>query len=425
MGFTVHRPPCGEVSLCWYRPSGGDVAGRVHVGVARPRIASDAREDRLALAVFGRDVPAGGASLRRVRGWDPFKTARSLVVEPGNQPTPPLTTNGAIEAPLLRNPNTRLVNRAAGRAGHRAHVERLDSNGVEPVCQIGCGLLDPVAPAVGFARFKSRDGQPGARSAVGAPFLARQALLQPAQPNPLTPGQARNTHQLSSGQCCRDCHSAINTDHAAVPRAQDRVRDVGEGDMPTPGPIASDAVGLHTRRYGPGPAEADPANFGHPNPSIAFVELLNVARLETDLPEAFMHPSFAPRRTPMGAGEDTPHGLREVPQRLLLHCLRPGRQPVVLGTNLSQLRALFVVSRGTKPWLPKLLLFHGQVPNKPGMPAMLQQHHLLERRRQQPKPRHIRNVTVDTDTNGHRTSAQFWVGFRRRRKCPDFSKEWV
>ena len=330
MGFTVHRPPCGEVSLCWYRPSGGDVAGRVHVGVARPRIASDAREDRLALAVFGRDVPAGGASLRRVRGGDPFEAARSLVVEPGNQPTPPLTTNGAIEAPLLRNPNTRLVNRAAGRAGHRAHVERLDSNGVEPVCQIGCGLLDPVAPAVGFARFKSRDGQPGARSAVGAPSRRARHCCSRRSRIRSPRAQARNTHQLSSGQCCRDCHSAINTDHAAVPRAQDRVRDVGEGDMPTPGPIASDAVGLHTRRYGPGPAEADPANFGHPNPSITLVELLNVARLETDLPEAFMHPSFAPRRTPMGAGEETPHGLREVPQRLLLHCLRPGRQPVVL-----------------------------------------------------------------------------------------------
>ncbi len=90
--FTVHRPPCGEVSLCWHRPSGGDVAGRVHVGVARPRFAGDAREDRLALAVFGRDVPACGASLRRVRSRDSFESARGLVVESGNQHAPPLGT---------------------------------------------------------------------------------------------------------------------------------------------------------------------------------------------------------------------------------------------------------------------------------------------------------------------------------------------
>ena len=83
--FTVHRPPCGE-SLCWYRPSGGDVAGSVDVGVARRRAAGDAREDRLALAVFACDVPTGRASLRCVRGRDAFDAARSFVVEPGLSP---------------------------------------------------------------------------------------------------------------------------------------------------------------------------------------------------------------------------------------------------------------------------------------------------------------------------------------------------
>jgi hypothetical protein len=78
--FTVHRPPCGEVSLCWYRPSGGDVAGSVHVGVERPGFAGDAREDRLALAVFGCDMPAGGASLRGVRGRNAFYASRSFLI---------------------------------------------------------------------------------------------------------------------------------------------------------------------------------------------------------------------------------------------------------------------------------------------------------------------------------------------------------
>ena len=136
MRFTVHRPPSGEVSLCWHRPSGGDVACRVHIGITRPRSAGDALEHRLALAVLGRDMPTGAASLRRERSRDPFDAARSFVVEPGNQPAPPLTADRAVEAPLLRNLNTRLVNGATRRAGHRPHVEVLHPNGVEPARQI-------------------------------------------------------------------------------------------------------------------------------------------------------------------------------------------------------------------------------------------------------------------------------------------------
>jgi hypothetical protein len=56
--FTVHRPPTGEVSPCSHRPSGGDVACSVDVGVAPPGIAGFALENRLALPVSGGDVPA-------------------------------------------------------------------------------------------------------------------------------------------------------------------------------------------------------------------------------------------------------------------------------------------------------------------------------------------------------------------------------
>src|SRR5882757_9430399 len=101
--FTVRRPPNGEVSLRWYRPSGGNVAGCVDVGVARPRFAGDAGEDRLALAVFGCDVPAGGASLRRVRGRDSFESSRGFLVEPGHQLAPGLMTDCAVEASFLRD----------------------------------------------------------------------------------------------------------------------------------------------------------------------------------------------------------------------------------------------------------------------------------------------------------------------------------
>jgi hypothetical protein len=58
--FTVRRPASAEVSPCCHRPSGGDVACSVHIGV--PRTAGLALEDRLALAVFWCGVQAPTAS---------------------------------------------------------------------------------------------------------------------------------------------------------------------------------------------------------------------------------------------------------------------------------------------------------------------------------------------------------------------------
>jgi len=405
--FTVHRPPDSKVSLRWHRPSGGDVAGRVHVCVARPGFAGDAREDRLALAVFGCDMPARGASLRRVRSRDPFEPARSLVVKPGNQPAPCLMSDCTVEPPFLGDPNAGLVERAARRAGHRPHIEVLNSNRVEAARKISRGLFDPVAPSVGVARFEFRDRQLGASSPVGAALGACEALLEAAQPNPLTWCQARGVQQFPGGQCGRHRHTTIDTDHAAIPRTQDRFGNVRERNMPATGSITSDAIGLQTSGHGSRPAESDPADLGHPYPSVVPGELFNVRRLKPDLPEAFVHASLAPRWTAMVSGEKVPHGLREVPQSLLLHSLRPGRQPIVFGTNVGQLRALLVVSRSAAAWLPKLLLLHGQIPHKAGMPAVLQQHHLLSGSRQQPEPAHTENVTVDTDNIGRRQTAGF------------------
>jgi hypothetical protein len=122
----------------------------------------------------------------------------------------------------------------------------------------------------------------------------------------------------------------------------------------------------------------------------------------------------------MGAGEEVPHGLSEVAQRLLLHGLRPGRQPVVFGAGLGQLRRLLAVPRGATARLPQLLLLHGQVPHEPRMPAMLQQHRLLSRRRQQPESRHSRNVSAPTDKDGNCPPAHVRIGVPPRHKCRGF-----
>ena len=261
MRFTVRRPPCGEVSLCWYRPSGGDVAGSVHVGVARPRFAGDARKDRLALAVLGRDVPACGASLRRVRSRDPFESARGLVVESGNQHAPPLTTDFTVQAPFLGDPNAGSVTRAPCGAGHRPHIEVFHANGVKAAGQIGGGLFHPVASPVGFAGFEFGDRQLGAPSAVGAGLGSRETLLQATQPDLFTGCQARGVQQFPGGQCRRHRHTTVDAHDTAVARTGDRVRDVGERDMPAACTIPRDAIGPDTLRHRPGAAESDPSDL--------------------------------------------------------------------------------------------------------------------------------------------------------------------
>jgi hypothetical protein len=418
--FTVHRPLDDEVSLCCYRPSGGDVACSVHVGVARPRLAGHTRKNRLALAVFACDMPTGGASLRRESSRDAFDATRSLMVKPGNQLAPRLSTDRAVETPFLRDLSTGPLRRPARGPDHYRHVEILDPNNLEPARQIGRGLLNAVPAPIRFACSEAGDRQLRPPAAVGVPLGSGKALLQPTQPRPLTTAQPRSTQQLPGRQCRRHRNTSIHTDHAAIGRSRERVRDVGEGDVPSTGAITANTIGLDAFGHRPRASESHPSHLGYPHPPITVVELFEMARLQPNLPKAFLHAGLAPRRATMVAGKEVPHGLGEVPQGLLLHCLRPFGQPQVFGARLGQLRRLLVVTRRATARPPKLLLLYGQIPDEPRMPAMLQQHHLLRRCRQQPVPRHTRNLEADTDNNRHCSRTPCLVGFRPWHECPAF-----
>ena len=106
---------------------------------------------------------------------------------------------------------------------------------------------------------------------------------------------------------------------------------------------------------------------------------------------------LTPRRAPVGAVEKVAHRLREVPQRLLLHGLRPGCQPVVFGAGRRQLGTLLVVTGRLAAWLPVLLLLHGKIPHKPGVATVFGQRCGLLRAGKQPKPAHINNISKTTD----------------------------
>ena len=405
MRFTVRRPPTGEVSPCGHRPPGGDVACSVDVGVTPSGSAGFALEDRLALAVSRCDVPTRGATLRRVCSRDLLDPAEGLVLQTRDEQAPSTSADRAIEPAFLRDSRTWLFRGAARGARHRPHVEVLDPDHVEPPRQVGAGLLDPVLTPIPLAGFQFRDRSFRRPVTVGTPPATGQPLLQHLQPLRLSWSKARRAEQLAGRQRRGHGDTAVDAYHAAVTRTGDRVGDVRERDMPTTSPITSNPVGPDTLGHRPREAKPHGTDLRYPDPTKTVVQPPDVMRFHSDLSKPFMHPGLAPCRAAVRASEEAVHGLREISQRLLLHCLAPGPKPRVLGAGLRQLGGLLPIAGSLAARLPVLLLLDRQVPDIPRISAVRQQRLLLVRGRQQSKPRHIRTVTATTDIGGRRTPA--------------------
>jgi hypothetical protein len=114
-----------------------------------------------------------------------------------------------------------------------------------------------------------------------------------------------------------------------------------------------------------------------------------------------MPPGLPPRRATMGPSEKACHGLREVPQRLLLHHLGATAEPVMLGPGLRELPALLQVSRPAPPARPPVrLLLHRQIPHVPGIGAVLPQLGFLAGRRRKTVPVHAATLAARSDIPG-------------------------
>jgi hypothetical protein len=395
--FTVRRPADAEVSPCCHRPSGGNVSCGVDVGIAWSRIAGDALENRLALAVFRRNVTTVGASLRRVRCRDELEAPVGLLLEPGNQQPPAVAVDLAIKAPFLRHVGSRAFAGPTCRAGHRPYAQVLDADGVEAARHNGGCLFHPVTTAIGFAGPQPRNGPLRLRPPVRSALRARPTPLQPPQPLRLARAKARNAQQLSVRQCSRDRNAAINPDNAAIARSRNGFWDGGKSDVPAPSSIQRDAIRLHRCGDSAGPTEPHPADLRYPNLPVAAVQRLDVGPFYADLPKSFMLVGFTPGRATMGAVEKVAHRLGEVPQRLLLDGLRSGCQPVVFCPGRGQLATLLVITRCTASRLPVLVLLDGKIPHIPCMATMFSQRRRLLRAGKQPKPGHGNNVGTSTD----------------------------
>jgi hypothetical protein len=99
----------------------------------------------------------------------------------------------------------------------------------------------------------------------------------------------------------------------------------------------------------------------------------------------------------MGSPEEVAHGLGEITQCLLLNRVGSSGQPRECLSRLGQLARLFAVAGRTRSSrTPMKVLFHGKIPDKTGMCAVLQQRRLLYGRGLKPKP-HAATLLTTTD----------------------------
>ncbi len=391
--FTLQRDPCGRLSACADGPSGRDVHCRVHVRVGQVS-AGYAPEDRLALTVLRCAVPTDAAGLRRVRRVYSLNPARSLAFQPSSELAPAVGQNASAEpgfgAALVRQIATWLfeVGFGPGASGQLRDPQVLDADDIESSREVGAGLFHPVLATVSGAGMQLCDRRLGPTTAVGAAATAGQATLQVLEPCLLTVRQTGTRQELTGRQRRRDGDTAVHANNLARTGSGDRLRDDSKREVPPPRSVARDAVRLR-RRNRTGKPEAHPADLRHVDRRPSPVQLHHSGRLTSDDPESLAPACFTPGRTPVEASVEVPDSLVEVPQRLLLHGLRPGSQPTKCGPCLGQLPCLpYIARRRTFVARPHRPLLKRQVPHVPGVQTLLQQRSLLRGRRVHPEPGH-------------------------------------
>ncbi len=342
MRFTFHRPTGVEVSTCCHRPSGGDVAGRVDVGV--PGVtAGPTTEDGLALARFRIDGLAHRTRLGRVRGRYLLHPTGCLVLKPRHEIAPPVGEDAPVQRGLLDHVAARIRHGSSRGASHGSNVEVLDPNHVVASRQIGRGLLHPILTSIGLAGPQPRDGRLRLVAAVRSALCSRKAALQPPQPLGLRGSQSRAMQQIPARQGSGSLYSPVHPDYLTAPGRGNRVGYGGERDVPAASRVSGDPVrhgGWHRARH----PELDPAHLRDPHRTSVAVQLAYMPRFDRHDSEPVMPAELAPRRSSMRAGEEVRHCLGEVPKRLLLHHLRARPQPLELPSGLGQLPRLLVVA---------------------------------------------------------------------------------
>src|SRR4051794_30605012 len=107
-----------------------------------------------------------------------------------------------------------------------------------------------------------------------------------------------------------------------------------------------------------GPAEPHPADLrgSHLTGLAGQAADVPVVAALSDDPNPLMDTCLTLGGPPMRPGEETAHGLGEIPQRLLPHRLRTRRQPPEHLPGVGQLTGLLEIARRARPARPPMLM---------------------------------------------------------------------
>ncbi len=406
MRFAIHRQGNPVASSRSHDVPRRDVLGRVHISVDHQATGA-APESRLALSRFRVAVPAARAGLRRVRGIDPLDPAGCFVLQAAYQQSPSGSQDAPIQPGLCANVSARRLHATARGATHIDDLEVLDTDHVEPARQVCTGLLDPILSPVRLASLQLGNGNLYLAATVRAGFGAGEFPLQQQQSVPLTSGQPRHGQQISRRQSRRYRDTPIDPDDFAIAWCGNRAGRRCKGNVPPSRTVTRNAVGHHARRHRARPTESYPPDLRNPY----LTDLAGYA-FQLPLPAAAYNPeSFVPASlAPCGLAcwvvrvEEGDHRLGEIPQGLLLHCLRSRTKPCVLRSRLRELSALLYVTRSARAaWAPVRVLFDGQIPYKSGVVTVIPQQCLLIGRWDQSVTGHANTLTTTTDIYGEVT----------------------
>ena len=330
MRFAVHRPGYAVASPRFHGVPRRDVACRVHVGVAGVA-AGRAPEARLALARPPVHVPARRAPLARVRVTGTFST------RPGALSSSRRTSSPQPDREIPRF-----------------------SPALARTLRPGCPAV-PFADRVMFVMFRSSTRITSKRRAMSVDVFSAQSLRRslsrafsratatwPCRAGsirawrgracagggaaaPARGRSGRGGEHLAGGQGRADRHAPVDAHRLPVPRAP----GPGRGWRRTrrasgpPGPGSPGRTArLRARRGTSGTAPSRPSGSG-PGPSSDSGGARPTAAALPGDPEPLIPPGLAPRRAAVRPGEEAGHGPREVPQRLLLHCVAAPGEPRV------------------------------------------------------------------------------------------------
>ncbi|MBP2323732.1 hypothetical protein JOF56_004117 [Kibdelosporangium banguiense] len=345
MRFPAHGPAWWlEGSPGCHHPSGGDVACCVDVSVAHEP-ADDTLESRLALAVVRCDVPTSRASLRCICGVDSLHSSWSLVFKAGDQATPSIGQDAAVQDSLPAHVVPWSVHGSFGGTGHATDVQILHSNQVEPASEVGGRLFNPVSAPIAFPCLQPRDRLLDLGAPVRPALASRQPTMQSPKTLLLARCQCRHAQQLPGRQCSGHGDAAVHSHCLPVARAGDRRRDRGKGNMPPASSVARDAIGLHALWNLAGPTKTNPSDLRYPDLTVTAVDPPDMVRTDRDLPKPLVPSCLTPRRSPMRAAKEAGHCLGEVSQRLLLNRYASRSQPCECSSGFGQLTGLLVVTR--------------------------------------------------------------------------------